>query len=862
MAQRVFQPNFTGGILGEDMYARSDTSKYVIGVADAVNMLIRPQGGMQNRAGFRLASGFDTGTEDRTQWLIPFTLTPERSVMLEFTESVAHVIEAGAYVLDETFTPQGVVAIDEAAEAVIEMASPAAAAEFSAGELVFLSDPAGDHVLGEQVLRVVSVTDEFIAFEVFDWTRFDTSAGAAFFGVIGAGATLTKLYSFAHPYDLADVPFVRFAQDNVDMYFAHPDYPVQKLTFTGINDWAMAPFVFEPGVGAPGYSEPFDKTVTAVTQADPAVVTSAGHGLADGTTGYMTGVSGMTQINDKYYVVRNPTDDTFELEDSDGSPVDSTGFGAFSGTATFKTMFARPDGNASGTDYKYKISALAADTLEEGLPSDPIEVTGDVPTVDNILNWQAVEGAALYNIYKLVPAGYAYIGTTANTTFSDTNIEPDSAITPSTVRNPFENGRYPKLVSFAEQRLTFAAPDEDPQVLELSKVAAFQNFTISYPSKPDDALRFRLRTRQLNQIRGLVSGRALLVFTSSTEWIVTGNEQEGVLTPTSIVPRPESYWGSYDIEPITVGDVAMFVEPSGNTIRDFLLTLNQNAEDQSRDLTILVRDLFEDLEITSWCYTKAPDRMVWVTLSDGSLLSLCYMREHDIWGWTRHEIGGINSYVYQVAEITEGARDVLYAVIGRQTPAGEVIMTERLEQRWDYDVEEAYFVDAGLTYDDPGQPASILSGLLHLRGQTVQALVNGSVVEDLVVDGAGKVDLGDVSGDLIHIGLRYTALVKTLPTDFEVEGLGSMQGRFKAVGEVALNVKRSRGLAVGIREDSLNELIEWEPSMVGGPIPLFTGTININPDGDWVRDATLLVVQRYPLPFTLLGVAPIWETGE
>jgi hypothetical protein len=79
---------------------------------------------------------------------------------------------------------------------------------------------------------------------------------------------------------------------------------------------------------------------------------------------------------------------------------------------------------------------------------------------------------------------------------------------------------------------------------------------------------------------------------------------------------------------------------------------------------------------------------------------------------------------------------------------------------------------------------------------------------------------------------------------------------------VAINLKRSRGVSAGIRLDDLNELVEWNASYVGGPIPLLTRQVNMTVAGDWVRDATIFVVQDYPLPMTVLGIAPEWEPGQ
>ena len=72
------------------------------------------------------------------------------------------------------------------------------------------------------------------------------------------------------------------------------------------------------------------KTITGITQDDPAVVTSALHGLADGTQVRITSVAGMTEVNNRVYSVGTVGSNTFQLRDStDTVDIDSTGFGAY-----------------------------------------------------------------------------------------------------------------------------------------------------------------------------------------------------------------------------------------------------------------------------------------------------------------------------------------------------------------------------------------------------------------------------------------------------------------------------------------------------------------------------------------------------
>ncbi|WP_376859073.1 ubiquitin-activating E1 FCCH domain-containing protein [Brevundimonas sp. GCM10030266] len=74
------------------------------------------------------------------------------------------------------------------------------------------------------------------------------------------------------------------------------------------------------------------RTITAATRARPVVITSNGHGFSDGDVVWITGVSGMTQLNNKAYVVDNKTTNTFELYTTTGSRVDGRNYGVHLGS--------------------------------------------------------------------------------------------------------------------------------------------------------------------------------------------------------------------------------------------------------------------------------------------------------------------------------------------------------------------------------------------------------------------------------------------------------------------------------------------------------------------------------------------------
>ncbi|MBI1213956.1 MAG: hypothetical protein GC190_21045 [Alphaproteobacteria bacterium] len=76
------------------------------------------------------------------------------------------------------------------------------------------------------------------------------------------------------------------------------------------------------------------KSISNVTQANPATVTSTAHGFLDGDRVIIAGVSGMTQLNNREFAVANAAANTFDL-----SGLDATGYGAYTSGGTASKIY-------------------------------------------------------------------------------------------------------------------------------------------------------------------------------------------------------------------------------------------------------------------------------------------------------------------------------------------------------------------------------------------------------------------------------------------------------------------------------------------------------------------------------------------
>jgi hypothetical protein len=98
-----------------------------------------------------------------------------------------------------------------------------------------------------------------------------------------------------------------------------------------------------------GYVLENTTAITAITQANPGVVTAAGHGYSNGDLVFLSDIVGMTQLNQRYATVANVTTNTYTLVDMYGVPINTSSYGAYvSGGAaarvyTIATPYAAAD---------------------------------------------------------------------------------------------------------------------------------------------------------------------------------------------------------------------------------------------------------------------------------------------------------------------------------------------------------------------------------------------------------------------------------------------------------------------------------------------------------------------------------------
>jgi len=417
---------------------------------------------------------------------------------------------------------------------------------------------------------------------------------------------------------------------------------------------------------------------------------------------------------------------------------------------TFAPSISAPTGvansGAAGSNTYWAVTAVKSETLEESVRSNE---TGSSATPSSgspvTVSWSAVSGAAEYNVYKALNGVYGYIGTAVGTSFSDNGIAPNTAETPPATRNPFSGaGNYPATGTYYQQRKVYGATANEPEKVETSRSGMFHNFTRSSPIQSDDAVSWSMAGRQVNEIRHMVEVGQLVMLTAGAEWVIQGNAS-GVLAPGEVNPTPIAYNGASTVMPAIVDNNLIYVQARGTKVRDLRYEV-QSTGYAGRDLTVYAAHMFDGYAITRLDYAQVPHSIVWAIRDDGTLLGMTYLREHEIWGWHRHDTGA--SGVFEdVCVIPEGDEDAVYVLVRRTIDGATVRYLERFDSRvsrWtDFDVE-AFFVDAGLTYNGRNETATTM---------TVTGGTDWTIVESLTLTASASFfTAGDVGNAIV---LRY-----------------------------------------------------------------------------------------------------------
>jgi|SRR6266850_569958 len=863
---KPYYRSFAAGEIAEELYGRVDLAKRQTGLGLSKNFWVLPHGPAQNCPGFKYV--LDVKDSTNKVRLVGFAFSDTQTMVLEFGAGWIRFHTAGGTVLEPTTAITG-----------ITQANPGVVTDvahgYANGQTVQLAAIGGMTQLNGRFVKVAGVAANTFQLQDLNGVNINTTG----YGAYTAGGTAARVYEIVSPYAAADLFDLHFTQKADVMTIVHPSYPPKELKRLGATNWTLTDISFNPLIVAPtfpttfalsaisggsyvqnlqgagaklyeyaitsiaagtleesfytrlpgldGFTTPVTPaTITGVSNANPGVfqmVTPVNNvtSLAVDDPVYISGAAGMTQVNGKFYKVNTVSvagfvvSFTLKNEVTD-VPLDTTGFGVYTASSgVLVVVGAKNDLTVAGTQNKIFFVGPA--------------------------------NAARYNVYKKLNGLYGFIGQAPVTEkFADTNITPDLSRTPPIANNLFgQAGDYPGAVDYYEGRRVFGGTNNNPLRLVLTQSGTESNITFSIPAKDSDTIQLDILSKQAARIRHIVPLDVLVLLTALGVWKVAPVNSD-ILTPTTAKPKLLSGGGASNVQPILSGASALYPAAQGGRVRELKYKSDANfiAAYIAADISVVAPHLFDGFTITDAAYVETPNRMAFFVRSDGVLLGLTYLPEHDVVAWWQRTTDG---FFESVAAVLEGNETVLYAVVNHQG----VRRVEAMSTRRFATLADSYFMDSGATYS--GTPATtIMGGLWHLEGKTVSILADGAVHAQRVVTN-GSVTL-DQAASKVHIGLPIVADLQTLPC--AIEGAPAAgQANVKSVNEAWLRVVNTSNLKVGPDFTNMRVLKQRTNEPYGSPPTLMSGVVQISIDGKWASDGAICIRQDQPLPVTISAIA-------
>ena len=265
---------------------------------------------------------------------------------------------------------------------------------------------------------------------------------------------------------------------------------------------------------------------------------------------------------------------------------------------------------------------------------------------------------------------------------------------------------YASDVCYYNDRLVLCGTPLQPQTLWTSQVSNYLVFGVSDPQVDSDAITETINSRQQNPINNLLPMNNLLLGTASASWRVTDSSGIGAITPSNIALIPQEFYGMHPVPAVQTGTTIIYPQWGGRKLRDIIYNF-YNDKYQGKELTVFARQMFPiGTQITRIAFAPEPYGLVYCVRSDGVLCVCAYLPEQDITAWSRYITAG---NFEDVCVVPENDLYSVYVIVGRTIGGVYQRYIERFAAREYVTLDDAFFVDSGLTYDGRNTSATTMT---------------------------------------------------------------------------------------------------------------------------------------------------------
>ena len=199
---------------------------------------------------------------------------------------------------------------------------------------------------------------------------------------------------------------------------------------------------------------------------------------------------------------------------------------------------------------------------------------------------------------------------------------------------------YPRACSFHEQRLYFGGSVQAPDYLTASKVGLYFNFDVG-KGLDHESVQMQIASDQINEIRHLVSGRVLEIFTSGAEFFLRPQTGKNITPTTSMIIRQTSFGVQQKGMPRPFDGGTLYIQKNGKNIRDYVFASTTELFDSNN--TSLESSHLIVTPVDTATATSLPDRteqFYFIVNGDGTMSVYSSQKEQKIFGWTQWNTDG------------------------------------------------------------------------------------------------------------------------------------------------------------------------------------------------------------------------------
>lgn len=468
------------------------------------------------------------------------------------------------------------------------------------------------------------------------------------------------------------------------------------------------------------------QNISAITKANPGVVTVTSHGLSNGAEVIVNGIVGMTSLNNRSFVIAGVTTNTFTLQDNFGNAIDTTSFTAYSSGGTITPVFevAVP---YNILDVPHLKLAQNADVVEFVHPSyEPVQLTrmGDNNWVAALFSRTAdpcgaqvtISGITQANPAVVHATGHGYatgqqviingvVGMTQVNNFNGagvftiTKVDADhfslNGIN-STGYTAYSSGGYSMdktllvgAIAYYQGRKYYGYSDTYPESiwgskpLDSSGNPQYNDFTLGATAA--DAFKFTLSpiSAKVDKIESLVPSLNFLAI-NTFEGIskADGDSAGDPISPSTINVTPVVTAGCLQqITPFLLGITMLYVHRSGLIFYSLEYDIFYSAYNaMDKDLTCeqwSQSAVANGSGVIQMVYQVNRPTAFWFVRNDGVLIGRTYMVKENVNGIHQHLIGGTSPKVLSAGVMPRvNAYDQLWIISQRVVNGHKVCFVE------------------------------------------------------------------------------------------------------------------------------------------------------------------------------------------